>query len=693
MLTPIVFTLCVAAALGFFVYQLWGRFNVLRGVAAVDRFDRIPDRVQALLVYFFGQKKFVRPEASIVREQTAGWMHFFIFWGFTILGLQIATMFGRAYSESFYVPLFSPSLLGGPYMIMRDVMEVLVLCSVAVALGRWGITHPKRLYGYEPPEHRLRQQSHWEAYLILCFIGSIMLGGLLYDGSRIMANTGNPEVMREAAWEPVSHAVGAALARVIGIPALVTVGNVAWWIHNLVVLVFLNLLPRSKHFHIITSAPNVFFKKLEPTGQLSKQDLENATRYGTSHIDQFTWKQVLDMYSCTECGRCSSQCPATATGKPLAPRQLLLDLRDYLYEHQDELIAKRANGAPPAEAGAEPVMVGENVVGPVIKDETLWACNVCRACEESCPVLIEYVDKIVDMRRHLVQEESRFPTELNRVFKNMEGQSNPWGIDAEKRFEWAEGLDVPTLETNPDAEYLYYVGCAGAFDDRNKKTTQAFARVLKKAGVNFACLAKSELCNGETARRLGNEYLYQTMAQMCVETMNAAPTKKVLTNCPHCFNTIKNEFPQFGGQYEVIHAAEFVKQLIADGKLTMNGRFGEKTAYHDSCYYGRFNDVYDEPRDVLTKAGAGLVEMERHKHFGMCCGAGGGRMWIEEEPDKRVNLLRTDQALKTDPETIAVSCPFCMTMLSDGIKAKDLEEKVKTLDVMEIVDQVTAGKA
>src|SRR2546427_12792 len=594
MLTAIVFSLCVAGALGLFLYQIWRRFNLLRAASPVDRFDRIPERIRALLVYAFGQKKFVRPEVSIVRERVAGWMHFFIFWGFTILGLQIVTMFGRGYSESFYVPLFSPGLLGGP-------------CTLLVAA--------------------------------------------------------------------------------FGTSGAIAFGNVAWWIHNLVVLVFLNLLPRSKHFHIITSLPNVFFEKTEPTGALSKQDLENATRYGSSHIDHFTWKQVLDMYSCTECGRCSSQCPATATGKPLAPRQLLLDLRDYLYDHEDEVVQKRVRRRADGN-GAEPPEVGENVVGPVIKDEVLWACNVCRACEESCPVLIEYVDKIVDMRRHLVQEEARFPAELTRTFKGMETQSNPWGIGAEKRFDWAAGMDVPTIADKPDAEYLYYVGCAGAFDDRNKKTTQAFARLLKKGGVDFACLAKEEPCNGETARRLGNEYLYQSMAQACIETFNGYKVKKIIVNCPHCFNTIKHEFAQFGGRYEVIHAADLVRRLIAEGRLQVPEEFGKKTVYHDSCYYGRFNDVYDEPRAVLGSAGADLVEMKRRKHFGMCCGAGGGRMWIEEDPDKRVNLLRTDQALETNPEVIAVSCPFCMTMLSDGIKAKDLEDKVQTLDVMEIVDKV-----
>jgi Fe-S oxidoreductase len=575
---------------------------------------------------------------------------------------------------------------GGPYLVLRDVMEVTVLFWVIVALVRWLVTHPARLYGFAPAENRMRTQSHWEAYVILCAIATIMTTGLIYDGGRIVTMGSDPFVQNEARWEPLSRLMAGVLAGLGGPEFVGALANGAWWVHNLVVLVFLNLLPRSKHFHIITSLPNVFFRKLEPIGQLSKQDLENATTFGTSHIDQFTWKQVLDMFSCTECGRCSSNCPATATGKPLAPRQLLLDLRDYLYEHQDEVIAKRVNVKANGE-GAELPEVGENVVGPVIKDEVLWSCNVCRACEESCPVMIEYVDKIVDMRRHLVQEEARFPQELTRVFKGMETQSNPWGIGAEKRFDWADGLDVPTLADKPDAEYLYYVGCAGAFDDRNKKTTQAFARLLKAGGVDFACLANEEPCNGDSARRLGNEYLYQSMAQMCVETMNGYKVRKVIVNCPHCFNTIKNELPQFGGSYEVIHAAALVQQLVDSGRIQLPADFRKKTVYHDSCYYGRFNEVYDEPRTLLAKAGADVREMHRHRQFGMCCGAGGGRMWIEEDADKRVNLLRTDQALESDPEVIAVSCPFCMTMLSDGVKAKDLEEKVKTLDVMEVVAQ------
>jgi Fe-S oxidoreductase len=686
----VAFALVLAVGLGIFFRQIHGRFNLLRAATGAFKLDRIPERVNAVLVYALGQKKFVRPEAARQGEAVAGWMHFFIFWGFTLLGVQVIHMFGRMFFPGFTLPFMSVDSiipLGGPYLLIKDIFQALVLISIGTALTRWLITQPRRLYGFAPAENEIRGHSHWEAYLILCCIALIMIGGYLFDGGMLAVHREDPLAKAEMGWQPISTRVGFLLLMGVGSGGAEAVAWAAQWMHNLAVLVMLNFLPQAKHFHVITSLPNVFFRKLDPAGQLSKQDLENATTFGTSHIDQFSWKQVLDMFSCTECGRCSSNCPATATGKPLAPRQLLLNLRDYLYTHQDEVIQKRV-GVSTNGDGAEPAEVGGNIVGPVIEDEVLWSCNTCRACEEACPVMIEYVDKIVDMRRHLVQEEARFPAELTRVFKGMETQSNPWGIGAEKRFDWAAGLDIPTVADKPDAEYLYYVGCAGAFDDRNKKTTQAFARLLKKAGVDFACLATEETCNGDSARRLGNEYLYQAMAQAAVEQMNGYKVRKVLTNCPHCFNTIKNEFTQFGGNFEVIHAAEFLQRLIAQGRLEVPAEFEKRVTYHDSCYYGRFNEVYDEPRDVLTKTGAKLEEMTRHKHFGMCCGAGGGRMWIEEDPDKRVNLLRTDQALETNPEVIAVSCPFCMTMLSDGIKAKDLEERVQTLDVVEIVDRV-----
>jgi Fe-S oxidoreductase len=602
-------------------------------------------------------------------------------------------MFVRGFFPGFHLPGMSVDLLGGPYLLLKDIIQVIVLGAIGMALVRWLISHPPRLFGFAPAENRLRGQSHGEAILILCFIGTIMIAGFLYDGGHLFAGEATPEITRERAWQPLSALVGLGLFTIGGAGLAGFVSNFGWWLHNCVILVFMNLLPLSKHFHIITGLPNTFFRKLEPLGALSKMDLENGTTFGTSRIDQFTWKQVLDMYTCTECGRCSSNCPATLTGKPLAPRQLLLNLRDYLYETQDELIAKRA-AAPKPEEGAELPEVGKNVVGDdsVIHDEVLWSCNTCRACEEACPVMIEYVDKIVDMRRHLVQEEARFPAELTRVFKGMETQSNPWGLGAEKRDAWAEGLEfeIKRWSDHPETEWLYYVGCGGAFDDRNKKTTISFAKILNRAGIDFAIFGKEELCNGDSARRLGNEYLYQSMAQMLVEQMNGAGVKKVIVNCPHCFNTIKNELPQFGGTYEVIHAAELVKQLLADKKIQVkgNGLADKAVTYHDSCYYGRFNNVYDSPREAI-KAVTGKMpnEMERHGRAGMCCGAGGGRMWIEEDADKRVNLMRTDQALATNPEVVAVSCPFCMTMIGDGIKAKDVEDKVQALDVMEMIER------
>jgi len=667
----------VALGLGWFGRTMYRRTRLLQAAQPASLFDRIPERISAVLVYAFGQKKFLRD------EQPAGWMHVFIFWGFVILAIQVLTMFGRGFAAGFTVPGFQTGLLGGPYMLLRDLMEVVVLGAIGLALYRWAISHPARLFGFRPAENRLAGQSHGEAFLILCLIATIMLTGLLYDGGRLVYAA--QELAAERPWEPM-RAIASKMLAPLGEGGARFVSNAAWWTHNAVILLFLNLLPLSKHFHILTSIFNVFFMKLEPTGALSTMDLENATRFGSSHIDHFTWKQVLDMYSCTECGRCSAHCPATATGKPLAPRQLMLDLRDYLYAHEQEVIDKRL-GAAKGTNGDQPV-IGENIVGSVIKDEVLWSCNMCRACEEACPVLIEYVDKIVDMRRHLVQEEARFPAELTRVFKGMETQSNPWGIGADKRADWAEGLDVPLASERPDAEYLYYVGCAGAFDDRSKKTTIAFAKLLKKAGVDFAILGREEPCNGDTARRLGNEYLYQTMAQTAVEVFNGYKVKKVITNCPHCFNTIKNEYPQFGGKFEVIHAAEIIEQLTAAGKLALGQPMHKRVTYHDSCYYGRFNDIYDSPRAVLTAAtGERPTEMKRCRQAGMCCGAGGGRMWIEEDPDKRVNLLRMEQALETNPEVVAVSCPFCMTMLSDAVKAKDLDGKVEVLDVAEIVER------
>ena len=674
MITSVLLTLIILVALSLFGHTLYRRFLLLRAAQPDQRFDRIGRRIWDVLVYAFGQKKFLRD------EQPAGLMHFLIFWGFMVIGARTLTLFGQGYDPQFYLPGLHPDGLGGPYLFLKDLVEGGVLLAVLIALYRWLLSHPSRLFGFKPAEDKLAHKSHWEAVVILLFILGLMVTDFLYDGGRF-ATESDPLTLSEKKWAFVGSVLGSLMSGLEPEVAKI-ISNLSWWIHILIILTFLNLLPRSKHFHIITAIPNVFFRKLEPAGALSFMDLEKVESYGTSRIGQFSWKQVLDMYSCTECGRCSSVCPATISGKPLAPRQLLLDLRDYLYSQEEEVRSNKtqANGGDG---------VGINIVGEnLIQDEVLWSCTTCRACEEACPVLIEYVDKIVDMRRHLVQEEARFPAELNRTFKGMETESNPWSISQENRDEWAEGLEIPRLSQNPGAEYLYYVGCAGSFDDRSKKTTLALAKILKKAGVDFAILGKEELCNGETARRIGNEYLFQTMAQALIEIFQKHGVKKILTNCPHCFNTLKNEYPQLGGNYEVIHAAEFIHNLIKEGKISLEQELPGNVTYHDSCYYGRYNEIYDAPRELIQGIrGTNLQEMNPCGRDAMCCGAGGGRMWMEEPKDKRVNYIRVEQALQTDPDIIAVSCPYCMTMMEDGLKAKRMEEKVKTMDVMELVEK------
>jgi len=675
-MTALLWTLVLMVALGFFAWQLRGRLKILFLARRDDSRDysqaTFGTRLKNTLVYGLGQAKFFRD------EQPAGILHVVVFWGFIVLGGQVVTMFARGWFPEFVIPGLGPNALGPVYALLKDIFQTAVFCGVIVLFVRWLIIKPTRLYGFLPAEARLRGQSHTEAFVILGFIMTIMVSGFVYDASHLVLALGDPSVVAESHWQPVTSAI----ARLMGdnTELASTLMTIAWWLHNVVVLTFLNLLPRSKHFHIITAIPNVFLGRVTAHGKLPKRDFTvDEPLFGRSQINHFTFKQMLDMYSCTECGRCSAMCPATATGKPLAPRQFLLNLRDTLYANQDNWIAKKAVGAEPE---FEPI-VGE---GKAIIDEVVWSCVECRACEEACPVNIEYVDKIVDIRQHLVQEASRFPSELGRTFKGLETNSNPWGIAAHERDAWAEGFDVPRIQDKPDAEYLYYVGCGGSFDSNNRKVTQSFVRILKKAGVSFAILGKDELCNGETARRLGNEYLFQSMAEALVGVLNGYNVKKVLVNCPHCFNTLTNEYPDFGGKWEVTRAGDLITRLSKEGKIPLKDTaFDKKVVYHDSCNYGRYNGVYDEPRDLIKKMpGVRFEELEQSREKGTCCGAGGGRMWVEEPKDQRVNIMRADQALSKKPDVIATSCPYCKIMLGSAINEKG-EEKVQVMDVMEIV--------
>lgn len=671
----ILWTLCFLTGVGALLFQLWGRFRLLLKARQDDGRDyslrSFPLRARNALIYGFAQKKF------FLGEQPAGLLHIVVFWGFSVLLFQVITMFARGWNPGFQLPGFSHDFVGGPYGLAKDIFEFAVAICVLFALVRWTITRPRRLFGILPAEAKLHSQNHFEAILILSFIFTIMVSGLLYDATRMVIYSADVEILAEMDWQPVARFLSGFF---FGSPEMASVvERVSWWTHNLVILVFINLLPRSKHFHIITAIPNTFLGRITPKGRLPKRDYTGETPlFGRSQANHFTWKQVLDMFSCTECGRCSSVCPAAATGKPLAPRQLLMNLRDHVYENQSKILSATSEAQ------------WQNVVGDqnATTDEVIWSCVACRACEEACPVNIEYVDKIIDIRQHLVQEASRFPEELGRAFKGMETQSNPWGISSAERSGWAEGMDIPRVVPGQKFEYLYYVGCGGSFDSNNRKATQAFARLLKRAGVSFAILGNDELCNGESARRLGNEYLFQTMAEALVGRLKEHDIKKILVNCPHCFNTLKNEYPDFDGHYQVDHAAAFVERLVAGGKLSLEGEYAKDAVYHDSCYYGRFNDIYDEPRSLLNRIrGLKLKEMFFCKREGTCCGAGGGRMWMEEKKDQRVNVLRTEQALEKKPEVVCTSCPYCRIMIGSGINEKGLGDQVRVADVMELVEE------
>jgi len=398
-------------------------------------------------------------------------------------------------------------------------------------------------------------------------------------------------------------------------------------------------------------------------------------------VTDMSWKDTLDLYACTECGRCQDACPAHNTQKPLSPKALIIDLKDILYQNQAAVLAGK-----PEEVGP--------VLGPKITDDVIWACTSCRACETACPVFIEQTNKIYDIRRNMVLMESRFPPELQTVFKNVENNFSPWAMSPDDRDKWAEDLQVKTMaqivSSGEEVEYLFWVGCAGSFDDRNKKVSRALVSLLRKAGVKFAILGKEEKCTGDPVRRMGNEYLAQTLINENVALLNNYKVKKVVTACPHCFNAIKNEWKDFGGNFEVVHHTQLISKLIKDGKLKPSKGTEQKITYHDSCYIGRWNDEYNAPRDILGSLPmAKIQEMDKNKSNGMCCGAGGGRMWMEETIGTRVNVKRTEQALATNANVIAANCPFCMTMLSDGVKTKDMAEKVSVVDIAELVDQAT----
>jgi Fe-S oxidoreductase len=455
-----------------------------------------------------------------------------------------------------------------------------------------------------------------------------------------------------------------------------------WWFHIILTLgtAIYVALCNSRLFHILWDPVNIFFRNLDARGALNAIDFETTELFGVSKIEEFNWKQLLDLDACTRCGRCQDACPANFSGKELNPKQVIQDLKNHLYD-----VYPAVTSLQPAESRSE-------LIGGVITEEVLWDCTTCRACQQVCPVYIEHIDKIVDMRRNLAMEHSRFPEAAQEALKSLSTRGHPYRGTVATRTSWCEDMDITVLSDDAGVDILYWVGCSAALDDRNMKVAKATAKILKAAGISFGILGDEEACCGDPARRMGDEYLFQTLCQQNIEIFKGYDVTKILTTCPHCFNSLKHEYPQFGVNYEVMHHSQFIHELIRSGKLKLNNTVGIKAAYHDSCYLGRYNDIYDEPREVLKAVTGNISELPRHKTASFCCGGGGGHMWMEEDPDKRVNMRRIEEVIDSGVSCVASACPYCLTMFDDALKAKEAEESVKSLDISELVAEALAGE-
>jgi len=663
-LQSILFAFLLLASLSLFARNALRLTGVLRLGKKENRFDRAGERMARVLTVAFGQSK-------LLREPLAGTLHALIFWGFVVLLSAVAESICEGLSPGFSFAFLGP--LYPPLLFLEDLFGALVVVAVLVSVIR-------RLFA--PPE-RLRVAGHAksDAVLILLLILTVMLTMFGQNAARTAMGQGIANESRFIAF---------------GCAGLWTAADapvwfhVFFWGHMLAVLGFLNYLPFSKHLHILTSIPNVYFANLAPKGTLAPINLadETLTKFGATDIDDLSWKQLLNGFTCTECGRCTSACPAHTTGKLLNPKKIVMDVRARTMEKAPLL---RARGDGDAAGGDVAKAIARPLLDNFITAQELWACTTCMACVQECPVMIEHIDTIVDLRRGLVLNESRFPDELKTTFSNLERNYTPWGFGHSSRADWAEGLNIPRMADVQSADVLFWVGCAGSYDARYRKVTQAFARLMQIAGVNFAILGSEEKCNGDPARRMGNEYLAQSLIAENVATLNRYRVKNIVVTCPHCLQSLGKEYRQFGGDYEVVHHTTFLNDLIRRGKLTMPAGVEGAVTFHDPCYLGRYNDIYDDPRDVLDAIGGWRrVEMRRSKDRSFCCGAGGGRMWMEEREGKRVNVERVEEALATNAGVIGTGCPFCMTMMADGVKEREGAAQVR--DVAELLLDAVEGR-
>jgi Fe-S oxidoreductase len=802
-MNPTMMLTLLVSAWAAFAWSANRRWQLLKVGRSENRLDNIGRRLKMLYEYALVQKK-------MSYYPLAGLAHKLIFLGFSVLLLRSLILWGRGFDPAFNfgflgenpvsLPLIGLLPLGTIYEFLKDIFASAVLFGTAVFL----------YYRLIKPQKRM--SLHPEGLLILGIISTMMLADMLYDGASIVLhanfrafgceNPGSDTIeacvqaravlahypqpltggeVAYAFWPSPAGSLFALLLNGTGLKELIVLAHAGFWTHSALVLIFLNLLPHSKHFHIITSLPNAFtaditprgrMKPMAPTGEALMEAVGAASEkadpledpVGVARIEHFTWKAILDFYTCTECGRCSDHCPAHRTGKMLSPKQFTLDLRDHLYGREVEFLYRpggpvgampdahaashgashganghatngHAHGGPGHDAGHghaaghddhghgahdhgddhghnghghhEPVYPENpnplpeiatapiDLVPNVIHPDVLWACTTCRACEEQCPVMISYVDKITDMRRNLVLIKGEFPAELQKPFQGMEVNGNPWNLARVDRAGWADGLSIPLMSEHPKAPVLFWVGCAASYDDRAKKIARATAKLMKAAGVEFAILGQEETCTGDPARRAGNEYLFMALAEQNVATLNGykeqGGVRTIVTSCPHCFNSLLNEYPDLGGKYEVVHHSDFLLGLVIEKKLSPRKKVESKVVFHDSCYLGRYNDIYDPPREILRRIpGVTVVEAAMSKSTGLCCGAGGAQMWMEEQNKDRMNVRRTLQLVETEAKVIASGCPFCMTMLTDGLKSQSLEEEIRQLDVAEMLEESCA---
>jgi Fe-S oxidoreductase len=620
---------------------------LLQAGAPVKRSGDLPRRIEHEGTIVLGQRK-------LLQRIGPGLIHAFIFWGFLVLGPTIVIAMIGAVDKHDTFPWLGHQ---GWYAFLVDVFAVLVLVGVVSALWIRKVQRPRRFEG-----------SHLgEADLILALIATIATTLLLWHATRIALGLNE----WPASSAPVSNLLSGLFAHDSSTRVL---ERVFVWAHVITILAFLAYLPRSKHLHIASAAFNVWYGRTGPAGRLEPLRFddpdvaEEDIRFGAGTAADLTWKQMLDTFSCTECGRCQDACPAFATGKVLSPKLLIMGLRDQVFSDGGAMVKARADVEPS-------VLDLPALVPNAVPEESVWDCVTCGACVQACPVSIEHVDHIVDLRRHLVMVESSFPAEAEPMLRDVERASNPWGRAQSDRADWAADLGVRVLEPgDPAPEYLYWVGCASSFDERARKTAEATARLLRKAGVEFAILGPREACTGDPARRMGNEYVFQALAEQNVETLNDAGVTKIIANCPHCFNTLGNEYPDFGGDYEVVHHSELLARLVREGRLAPQRSEGLSITYHDSCYLARHNDVLAPPRELVATVGE-PVEMARSGKQTFCCGAGGAHMWMEERAGA-INENRVSEAAETGAQTLAVACPFCTVMLDDGVQSVGADLRV-----------------